>query len=245
MIRALLRLCCTGILGWSLLSGSGGGFSPGFAAGLDSLRPPPKAALPPPPIAPLPGASSAAGGRPSPPVADPAAPLPPPSMVVPRGDVEITSEGGFDYEGDTGRVLYRKKVKVLDPVDDPRTIITAEWLTTIVPPPGGKVGEIIALTNVVIKILDPKGAQTASGNKAVYNATNDVVTIYGDPPILEMPSGTLYGDGFVVFNRITSQFQAPGRIRMVARQGVPILGIGGTNAQPRPVAPPPKTDPKP
>ena len=100
------------------------------------------------------------------------------------------------------------------------------------------------MTNVVIKILDLKGAQIARGNKAVYNATNDVVTIYGDPPILELPSGTLYGDGFVVFNRVTSQFQAPGRIRMVARQGVPLLGIGGTNTTPRTNAVSPKNPPK-
>ena len=237
------------------------------AAATDSLRPRPRAALPPgnpvnsdraksaeappstavavptPPPALPPVPAPAPTVLPTP--VDHSAPLPPPSLVVPRGDVEISSDGGFEYDGETGRVLYRSKVKVLDPAEDPKTIITAEWLTTVLPPPGGKVGEIVALTNVVIKILDPKGAQIARGNKAVYNATNDIVTIYGDPPVLEMPSGTLYGDRFVVFNRVTSQFQAPGRIRMVAKQGVPILGIGSTNVSPRSGPAPTTTRPQP
>lgn len=205
----------------------------------------PAAAVP----APAPSAATVQTPPPAPPPPsllppNPAAPLKPAAPVAPRGDVEISSDGGFEYDGETGRVFYRNKVKVLDPANDPKTIITAEWLTTVLPPAGGKVGEIIAITNVVIKIIDPKGEQVARGSKAVYNATNDIITLTGDPPILELPAGILYGDGHVVFNRITGQFQAPGRIRMVARQGAsaPLFGVGSTsgsktNAPPAPAVP--------
>ena len=231
-------------------------------AGYESLRTRPRAGLPqkppakatPPSVAPptvaAPDPIIATNAVATPPPsllpADPSAPLKPASPVAPRGDVEISSEGGFEYEGETGRVLYRNKVKVLDPANDPRTIITADWLSTILPPAGGKVGEIIAITNVVIRIIEPKGEQIARGHKAVYNATNDIITLTGTPPILEMPSGTLYGDGFVVFNRITGQFQAPGKIRMVARQGAtaPLFGAGASGAStPRP-SPTPSTPPR-
>lgn len=200
------------------------------AAPVVTATPPPAA---PATVTPAP-ASAAVQPPPAPPSLlppNPAAPLKPAAPVAPRGDVEISSDGGFEYDGETGRVFYRNKVKVLDPANDPKTIITAEWLTTVLPPAGGKVGEIIAITNVVIKIIDPKGDQVARGSKAVYNATNDIITLTGDPPILELPAGILYGDGHVVFNRITGQFQAPGRIRMVARQGAsaPLFGVGSSN----------------
>lgn len=164
----------------------------------------------------------------------PAAPSKPATKpaFTPRGSVAIQSDGGFEYDGETGRVIYRKNVLVEDPANDPRTTIACEWLTTILPPPGGKIGEIIALTNVVITIKDTKGLQIVKGARAVYNATNDTVVITGSP-IVEMPSGILLGDERVIYNRATEKFEAPGKIRMIARPGGQAVVadlLRGTNA---------------
>jgi hypothetical protein len=161
--------------------------------------------------------------------------------LQPRGAVSITGEGGFEYDGETGRVIYKRKVRVLDPEIDPRTIIECEWLTTVLPPPGGMMGELVALTNVVIRIKDEKGMQVATGNRAVYNPTNDIVTIEGSPPVVEMHTGTLYGDERVIYNRQSNRFEAPGKFRIVARPGgpLPFPGPSGTNAPARPPVPKP------
>lgn len=179
----------------------------------------------------------------APAVAEPTAPSKPAAKpaFTPRGSVAIQSDGGFEYDGETGRVIYRKNVLVEDPANDPRTTISCEWLTTILPPPGGKIGEIIALTNVVITIKDTKGLQIVKGARAVYNATNDTVLITGSP-VVEMPSGILLGDERVIYNRATEKFEAPGKIRMIARPGGQAAVADlfrGTNA-PKP-APSPST----
>ena len=148
----------------------------------------------------------------------PQSPAPKPALSS-RGDIAIQSDGGFEYDGETGRVIYRQKVLVEDPAHDPRTTIACDWLTTILPPPGGKMGEIIAMTNVVITIKDTKGLQIVKGTRAVYNATNETLIITGSP-IVEMPSGILLGDERVIYNRITEKFEAPGKIRMIARPGI-------------------------
>ncbi|HAM73330.1 MAG TPA: hypothetical protein DCM86_16980 [Verrucomicrobiales bacterium] len=164
---------------------------------------------------------------------------PAPPVFAPRGDVEIRGDGGFEYDGETGRVVYKRNVKVLDPANDPRTIIGCEWLTTVLPPPGGRIGEIVALTNVVIQVKDEKGIQVATGNKAVFNPTNDTLIIYGAPPVVEMHTGTLTGDEMVIYNRQSNRFEAPGKFRIVARQGapVPMFQLFGTNGVSRVPAP--------
>ena len=181
--------------------------------------------------------------------AEPSTPTAPPSAVknapsfTPRGNLSIQAEGGFEYDGESGRVIYKKQVRVLDPAEDPKTIILCEWLTTVLPPPGGKVGEIVALTNVVIQIKDEKGVQVATGSKAVFNTTNETLTITGNP-VVEMHTGTLYGDEQVIYSRVSNRFEAPGKIRMVARTNAPsvMFGFGGTNrvSQPTPAVVPPK-----
>lgn len=180
---------------------------------------------------------SAADVAPPPTPATPAKSAP---SFTPRGNLSIDADGGFTYDGETGRVIYKTKVKVLDPAEDPRTIILCDWLTTVLPPPGGKVGEIIALTNVIIQIKDEKGMQVATGSKAVFNTTNETVTITGNP-VVEMHTGTLYGDQEIIYRRVSNRFEAPGRIRMVARTNAPagVLGFGGTNKTVVPSVPKP------
>ncbi|MBL9168421.1 MAG: hypothetical protein JNN07_11820 [Verrucomicrobiales bacterium] len=211
---------------------------PAGAAGFENLAPKPPA---PKPVAPQVVPEAQPKSPPvTPTVAAPASPVEPPASAVsgpaaastpsnpakpaskpaftPRGSVAIQSDGGFEYNGETGRVIYRKNVLVEDPANDPRTTISCEWLTTILPPPGEKIGEIIALTNVVITIKDTKGLQIVKGARAVYNATNDIVVITGSP-IVEMPSGILLGDERIIYSRATETFEAPGKIRMIARPG--------------------------
>lgn len=176
------------------------------------------------------------------PTASPSAAKNAPSFT-PRGNLSIQAEGGFEYDGESGRVIYKKQVRVLDPAEDPKTIILCEWLTTVLPPPGGKVGEIVALTNVVIQIKDEKGVQVATGSKAVFNTTNETLTITGNP-VVEMHTATLYGDEQVIYSRVSNRFEAPGKIRMVARTNAPsvMFGFRGTNrvSQPTPAVVPPK-----
>lgn len=207
---------------------------PAAAAGFESLAPKPPDPKPvarqvvpeaqskPLSVTPIPAAPAspvAAVPAPSPAStpSDPAKPASKPAFT-PRGSVAIQSDGGFEYNGETGRVIYRKNVLVEDPANDPRTTISCEWLTTVLPPPGEKIGEIIALTNVVITIKDTKGLQIVKGARAVYNATNDIVVITGSP-IVEMPSGILLGDERIIYSRATETFEAPGKIRMIARPG--------------------------
>lgn len=202
----LLTVVLTGFLGGR-----------GVAAGFEDLRPrTPKDPAPQAPAEPKPKESPPATAPPPPP-ATPAATAKP-GADTPRGGVSIKADGGFEYEGESGRIIYRHKVLVLDPEIDPRTTIACDYLTTVLPPPGGKMGEIIAMTNVVITIKDGKGLQVVKGAKAVYNATNDVVVITGSP-IVDMPSAILYGDQEVTYRRATETFEAPGKIRMVAKPG--------------------------
>ncbi len=243
MIRPLSYFVALLLAGSALGAGYGALAPRKRATPEEPSRPLPAAAPVNTPASPAPSSAPANTPTPPPPVvvaaaevapATPAPSAPAPKAAPafkPRGDVEISSEGGFEYDGETGRVIYKGKVQVLDPAKDPRTIITCDWLSTILPPAGGKVGEIIALTNVVIKVRDDKGAQMATGARAVFNATNDTITITGNP-VVEMPSGTLFGDQYVIYNRLTEKFEAPGRIKMVARQGapLPIPGFSSTNS---------------
>ena len=194
-----------------------------------SNSPPTPAAAPTP--TPVPASATGPAAEASTAVKEPAKPVAKPAPA-PRGAVAIQSDGGFEYDGETGRVVYRKNVLVEDPANDPRTTIACEWLTTILPPPGEKIGEIIALTNVVITIKDTKGLQIVKGARAVYNATNDIVVITGNP-IVEMPSGILLGDERIIYSRATEKFEAPGKIRMIARpEGQAAVSdlLRGTNA---------------
>lgn len=191
-----------------------------------------------------PGPQAAAEPKPKETVGTTATAPPPaakPVAEAARGNVSIKADGGFEYDGESGRIIYRQKVLVLDPETDPRTTIACDYLTTVLPPPGGKIGEIIAMTNVVITIKDGKGLQVVKGSKAVYNATNDVVVITGNP-IVDMPSAILYGDQEVTYRRATETFEAPGKIRMVAKPGgknsLNDL-LRGTNAAPKTPAVPP------
>lgn len=208
---------------------------PDTAPAADSVAPNPT------PAQETPAASNASTNTPASTAKDPRSVLRPKSNASPtnapgtlpvRGNVEIICQGGFVYEGESGRVVYSKKVKVFDPAEDPKTIIECDWLTTVLPPPGGRVGEIIALTNVVITIIDSQGLQIAKGAKATYNATNDTVIIEGSP-VVEMPTGTLFGDQKIIYNRTTERFDSPGQIRMISRQGAALPGLA-----PKPTPPP-------
>lgn len=156
--------------------------------------------------------------------------------VKTRGNLGIHSDGGLEYRGDIGRIVYKRNVQVLDPAENPTTIIRCDWLTLVNPPGGGNIQEIVAATNVVIRMLDPKGVHVARGDKAVYTPADDTVVLSGSPPILETPGQTIIGDKVMTYKRRTSKFDAPGLTQTLIRQGAALSFFedpkkpGSTNA---------------
>ena len=160
-----------------------------------------------------------------------------PKTQRPRGDVSVKSDDGVIYTGDEGRVIYKKNVVVLDPVDSPRTIIRCDWLT-LIRTAEGKVTEITAETNVVIHLIDLKGTNTLRGYRAVYATSNDTITISGDPPIGETPQSILIGDKLMIYERSTGRFSSPGRIEQRFGSSALLPLMGSTNKPPIPIPAP-------
>jgi len=94
-----------------------------------------------------------------------------------------------------------------------------------------KVDRIVAETNVVVTQLDNR----ATGDRAVYTATNDVLELTGRPVVMETVQGRLECRK-VVLDRGQGKMtalSAPGPVRMQLRGdafGQPGIGFLGTNA---------------
>ena len=133
-------------------------------------------------------------------------------------NIVIEADGGVTYEAN--RAVWRNNVRVTDREMD----LLCELLTVYFQTNGGRrIDTIIAETNVVIVERD----NWAFGEKAVYTATNDVVTLSstrGDV-LLDAPDGYLMGP-FIIFDRRTDRLHAPGNVIM---GGTAQGGLFGTN----------------
>lgn len=137
--------------------------------------------------------------------------------------LEIFSDN-FEYDSANGRAVYTGHVHV----DDAEMTIDCELLTVTfarsnVQPSagsdatgkpgdlsavaGGKIDTIIAERKVVI--VNRKDGMRATGAKAVYMASTDVVELTGNP-VVEQPQGTLEAD-VVILDRAKSRLLAKGR----------------------------------
>lgn len=108
----------------------------------------------------------------------------------PRAPTLITSErADFDLAG--RHAVYRGNVHV----DDPQMKLTCEELTADLPPSGGHIDHLVALTNVVMDSVDEKGqTKHSSSDKAVYHynvvngVTNETVMLTGHAKVKDGPN---------------------------------------------------------
>lgn len=157
-------------------------------------------------------------------------------------NIVIEADGGVTYEAN--RAVWKNNVRVTDREMD----LLCELLTVYFQTNGGRrIETIIAETNVVIVERD----SWAFGERAVYTATNDVVTLSsmrGDV-LLDSPDGYLMAP-LIVFERRTGKLNAPTNAIMGGNAqggmfGSNVFGIGlpgsrtsSTNT-PRTAIPPP------
>lgn len=113
-----------------------------------------------------------------------AAPKPPLAPTV------ITSKCA-DFDLAERHAVYHDNVRV----DDPQMKLTCELLTADLPPSGGQINHLVALTNVVMDSVDEKGqTKHATSDKAVYDynvvngVTNESVTLTGNAKVKDGPN---------------------------------------------------------
>jgi lipopolysaccharide transport protein LptA len=136
-----------------------------------------------------------------------------------RGPTMITSHRA-DFSDAARQIIYTGNVRV----DDPQMTLTCEQLVADLPPNGGHIQHIVALTNVVIDSVDEKGQTNhTSSDKAIYDfnvengVTNETVTWTGNA-IMTNSQGTLTGEPIIwdrVRNRVTATNQ-----KMIFRQNI-------------------------
>lgn len=126
---------------------------------------------------------------------------PAPSMDVTNAML-ITCDDGFEYLA--GKAVYRGNVQVLDG----EMALNCELLTVYFQTNLGKIDLIVAETNVFITQKD----SLAIADKAVFTATNDVVTLTGNV-LLDDPQGWLAVETFV-YDRKTGGTRSIGRVIM-------------------------------
>jgi lipopolysaccharide export system protein LptA len=156
---------------------------------------------------------------------------------VPDDMIPITADasefdlrlGGYRYSGNV----------VVDAPDLMR--LTCEDLFAVLPEGGGRMERLVATTNVVIEVIRPPSKEgdvpvtlRAFGSRAVYTATNAVITLTGDvqsgPPRLESPYGNASGSTIeydTASGRIRILGDVRSRLDMTALRRIP--PPGGTN----------------
>lgn len=132
----------------------------------------------------------------------------------------------FEYDSPSGFAIYTGNVRV----NDPDMTINCELLTVrfaqaakntdgagdaakaggIASVAGGKIDTIVAERKVVI--VNKKDGSRATGTKAVYTASSDVVELTGDP-MLQTEQGKLFAD-VVILDRAKNKLRANGNVRM-------------------------------
>jgi len=114
-----------------------------------------------------------------------------------------------DFDLNSRRAIYSGNVHVTEP----QMKLTCEWLVADLPP-AGRVNHIVAETNVVIDLMHSNETAHATGEMAVYDyvvkngATNETVTLTGNPYIEGMRAGMLFtnwGDK-IVYDLVATNF---------------------------------------
>jgi lipopolysaccharide transport protein LptA len=102
----------------------------------------------------------------------------------------ITSKHLF-YGNAARQVIYTDNVRV----DNPQMKLTCEQLTADFPQSGGQINHLVALTNVVMDLVDEKGqTKHAVSDEAVYDynvvngVTNETVMLTGNAKVKDGPN---------------------------------------------------------
>jgi lipopolysaccharide transport protein LptA len=130
-------------------------------------------------------------------------------------EMVIECDNGFEYLAP--KAIYQGNVRVTDP----QMKLTCELMTVFFQTNSGRIDTIIAENNVAIRQQDT----VATGERAVYTATNDIVTLSGNA-VLDTPQGLLRG-ALIILDRKNNKLYAPGKVFM---EGKPGAGLFGTNS---------------
>lgn len=141
-----------------------------------------------------------------------------PARAAEESGVEITSDKSVE-DLKAGQFHFWDNVRV----DAPGVLtLTCGDLVALIPAGGGRLDRLVATNNVVIEVIrapsKPGEAPLkirAFGQQAVYLATNETVTLTGNPRI-ESPQADTWGDT-VIYELNTGRMQALGRHRTVLR----------------------------
>lgn len=123
----------------------------------------------------------------------------------------IQSENGAEWDFASGVAVFRGNVVVTNP---PSMLLKCQKLTahfgiaTGTNEGIGSIENIVAEEKVEIYNNTKQGAQQAVGDKAVYTATNDVVTLTGNPVTVSFPGGG-FTSSTIVWDRKTSRISVP------------------------------------
>jgi lipopolysaccharide transport protein LptA len=131
-----------------------------------------------------------------------------------EGVIPITADG-WEFDLRDGVFHYWGNVHV----DAPGLMeLTCEDLVAVMPEEGGRMDQLVATTNVVILVIRPPNRPgdepvqiRATGQRAVYTATNQVVTLTGEPR-LESMHGVATGER-ILYNMDTGKVRVLGNVR--------------------------------
>ncbi len=153
--------------------------------------------------------------------------------VEPPADqqTDITAAHGR-FDGIKYQMVYEGNVLV----QDPKVKLTCEKLIVDLQKDGGHPTNILALTNVVVDVLDEKGQTNhVTANRATYTytvanaTTNEMITFDGGEPKPRVENPQLIMEGDVLtFDLGTKQFSGEG-FRTIFKQ---LPNAGGTNGSP-------------
>jgi len=136
-----------------------------------------------------------------------------------RGPTLITSQRA-DFSNVARQMTYTGNVRV----DDPQMTLTCAQLVADLPPAGGHIQHIVALTNVVIDSVDDKGQTNhATSDKAIYDynvqngVTNETVTLTGNAKV-ENAQSWITGEP-IVWDRANNSMHTENQ-KMLFRQNI-------------------------
>lgn len=150
-------------------------------------------------------------------------------------NIVIESDDGAEWDFNTGVAIFRSNVRV---TDAPNMVLTCELLTahfgintstnssaktnaTAVANTStnasssnglGAVETIEAERNVVIDFASPEGKRHATGDKLVYEAATDIVTLTGNVYLKAEPQGDITAPA-VTWDRKTGKFKVLGKAK--------------------------------
>lgn len=131
----------------------------------------------------------------------------------PRGNLLITADF-FEFTSSNKVAVYTGHVRVVDPpvsTNDRPTTLTCKLLTVKLPSQGTKIESILAEGDVVLD----QGDSHATGARAVYRASTDILELTGDP-VLVTSNAVLKAD-MVILDRGNNRMRASGHVVMTVK----------------------------